>query len=548
MSYKESSDYSLNRLKDSRSIPLQVLVTSAEWRWVMMWTVLIVAVSALPLLIAWAMTPPGWNFTGILVNPLDGHSYLAKMEQGATGHWLFHLTYTPEPHAGAFLFTFYVGLGHVARLTGLPLVVVFHLARLLAGVGLLLTVYRFIAHITMSIVERRLAFLLIGTASGLGWLGLIFGAFPIDFWVPEAFVHYSLHANPHFPLGLMLMLLVLMQVVWPYTQALLLSRIVMPTLLAILLAIVLPFAVVIVWLLLAALIGRTVLIHKGRLLWSHIWPTLGVVGGSLPVVGYQYWVTITNPILAGWNAQNVTSTPPVMNVILGFGIIGGLALIKIVHIIRQKGRETSEGEWLLCLWVIISIGLLYVPFTLQRRFITGLHIPLAILAAIGLRRWLTQSKRSTLFQQRIVLSVVVVGLLETLLVWGLPILFIKQQTIDSLTTSVLFIQDDEAAAFQWLRDNTKPDDVVLASPRIGMWVPGQTGARAFYGHPFETVAAEDKKAQVEAFYRGDQPSTSPASDYIFYGVSEQAIGRPQYLQELPVVFSSGNVTIYKNQH
>ncbi|MCB0190521.1 MAG: hypothetical protein KDJ65_01110 [Anaerolineae bacterium] len=550
MSYREpAARNSLNPVMDAPQDATprhQVLITTGEWRWAVGWALLILVASALPFLSAWAMTPPGWNFTGILVNPLDGHTYVAKIEQGAEGHWLFQLTYTPEPHDGVFLFPFYLGLGHIARLTSASLVLVFHLARLIIGLGLLLTVYRFNAHITANIAERRLAYLLVGTASGLGWLGVAFGAFPIDFWVPEAFVHYSLHTNPHFPLGLTLMLLILMYIIWP-PQIQHIAWILAPSLLAVLLAFVLPFALIIVWLLSALFIGRKVLIDRGRLPWLHIWPTLGVVGASLPVVGYQYWISVTNPILAGWNAQNITSTPPVTDVIFGFGIIGGLALINAISIMWWRRREASEGEWLLCLWVISSIVLLYVPFPLQRRFITGLHIPLAILAAMGLLRWLAQSKLRESFQRMIVLGVIVMGLLGTLIVWGLPLLLIAQQPVDSPTASLLFVRDDETAAFEWLRDNVEPDDIILASPRIGMLIPGQTGARAFYGHPFETIEAQDKKAQVEAFYKGEQVSTSPESDYIFYGFSEQAIGQPQLLQELPVVFSNGDVRIYKSQ-
>ncbi|MCK4961839.1 MAG: hypothetical protein KAS19_05105, partial [Anaerolineales bacterium] len=36
-------------------------------------------------------------FSGFLINPMDGFSYLAKMRQGAEGSWLLHLPYAPEP-------------------------------------------------------------------------------------------------------------------------------------------------------------------------------------------------------------------------------------------------------------------------------------------------------------------------------------------------------------------------------------------------------------------------------------------------------------------
>jgi len=85
----------------------------------------------------------------------------------------------------------------------------------------------------------------------------------------------------------------------------------------------------------------------------------------------------------------------------------------------------------------------------------------------------------------------------------------------------------------------------MASPRLGMFIPGQTGARGFYGHPFETIVAKQKKALVEAFYRGDVAKVSPPVDFIIYGPDERKLGQPQNLAAWPVVFSADNLVIYK---
>ena len=100
--------------------------------------------------------------------------------------------------------------------------------------------------------------------------------------------------------------------------------------------------------------------------------------------------------------------------------------------------------------------------------------------------------------------------------------------------------------FNWLRENTIQNNVVLTSPRLGMFVPGQTGARPFYGHPFETLDADTKKTMAEAFYRGDIEIVSPAPDFIIYGPAERALGgQPQNLTTYPIAFSTQNINIYK---
>lgn len=529
-----------------------VEVTRQEWRWAGGWSVVILLLSCVPYLLAVWFTPEGWHFAGILVNPLDGHSYLAKMRQGFEGQWLFHLTYTPEPHQGAFIFTFYLALGHLARVTGLPLIYVFHLARLLAGFGLLLVAYLFIARITPVPGERRLAFILLLTSSGLGWLGVAFETFPIDLWIPEAFVPYSLYANPHFGLAMALMLVLFMQATWPPGQPgqgpavfLPLSAVLWPGLVALLLALILPFALLTVWAVLALLLAWLYLTSR-RIPWPHLWPAASTVLFAAPVIGYDYWVSTTNPVLAGWGAQNITAAPPLLDLALGYGLVGLLAILGGWLVVRSgRGGLPERGEWLLVIWAVTTLVLLYLPFALQRRLINGLHIPLVILAAIGLRRWLAGSPLKFRVRRLIPVVVVVVSALGTLFVWGVPILAAWQQPGSSDAVALLFMRQDELAAYEWLRQHAGPEKVVLASPRVGMFVPGQTGARVFYGHPFETVEAATKRALAEAFYRGEVEAVSPPVDFVIYGPSEQALGRPVRLPDLPILFAGGDVMIYE---
>ena len=179
-----------------------------ENRWALRWAVVIVALTCLPYLLAWFMAPADTQYTGLLVNPLDGASYFAKMQHGARGNWLFHLTFTPEDHQGVFVYTLYLLLGKIAGLSGIPMPYIYHLARCVAGLLLLMIAYRFIARFAERLQTRRAAFLLLGVSAGLGWLLAPFGLITADLWVAEGFTFLTLFINPHFPLGMALMLLV----------------------------------------------------------------------------------------------------------------------------------------------------------------------------------------------------------------------------------------------------------------------------------------------------------------------------------------------------
>lgn len=579
--------------QDNLLEPSSPKITAAEWRWVITWSIGILLLSCLPYLIAIQAAPEGWTFAGILVNPLDGHSYIAKMQQGEAGSWLFHLSYTPEPHEGVFVYTFYLWLGHLAALTGLDKILVFHLARLLTGFSLALVAFQFITRIILQPEARRLAFIMMLTSAGLGWSGSLFGAFPIDLWLPEAFVPYTLYTNPHFPFALMLMLLIFNHILgsvdhdraltsdqpppnlaisflnsssppfssWLWTG---LAALALVTTSPFGLAVVLAVAgVFLVWLYLAT----------RRLPWPQIWLTLAVAICAAPMLLYQYWVFATNPAMVGWSVQNVTSAPRLIDFLLGYGLVGLLALVGMAWVIQANifqavtpstpgktipvdpeafpqrqlwnFRKGKPGEWLVLLWAVTAVALVYFPSDLQRRLIHGLHVPLCILAAIGLQRSLAESRILSNYRRLITIAVVTLGVLGTLAVWGLPLIGIAQSSEEAGIIPILFLRQEETAAFEWLRAHAGPDDIILASPRLSMMLPGQTGARVFYGHPIETLDAKNKEVQMRAFFDGELDLVSPAPDFIIYSSSERALDQPETLSDYSPVFSTGDLVIYQ---
>jgi hypothetical protein len=179
-----------------------------EWRWVVVASFLVVAASSIPYLVAWQHETPDRVFSGCILLVEDCYSYLAKMRQGADGAWLFHIPYTPEEHPGTLVYAFHLLLGKVAtlvpggNLTG-KLVLVYHLARVTFGLGLLLTVYRFLAALTKGVMVRRLAWLMVAIGGGFGWLLTLLGKTrwlgdaPLDLFRSEGFAFIALYSFPH---------------------------------------------------------------------------------------------------------------------------------------------------------------------------------------------------------------------------------------------------------------------------------------------------------------------------------------------------------------
>jgi len=506
-------------------------VQRSEWIWVVIVAICVVALASLPYVVVHFTTPPDLRFVGTLLNPLDGDTYLAKMQFGAQGDWLFHLPYTAQDHPGAFVLTHYLALGHVAKWTHLPIPLVYHLARVLAGFALLLAVYALITHVTQDLTERRIAFLFVALSSGLGWLAVIFGHLGTsDLVIPESNTFYGLHINPHFPLAMALMVgMMLIASRTPEGQEV--RGTIALTVASLALAIVQPFAVVTVYVALGVYLALCWWRDR-RIAWPVVWRAFIAGMVTLPLLVYTLWVTQADPVLRGWTAQNVTPSPPVWDYVLGYGLILALAVPGAVIAARRRG----DTDLLLLAWVGVTALLLYAPFALQRRFSLGLHIPLAILAAMSLYR-ITKRK-----------LVIGVTFAATLLTTTLVIVLALGGGLKH--DPRLFVSTDEAAAMDWLHDHAPRGAVVLASPEMGIFIPAWSGRRVVYGHPFETVDAERTKARVETFFASGTGNAEREAmldewraAFVFVGPRERAIG----LADPPPgreVYRNATVTIY----
>ncbi len=472
-------------------------------------------------------------FGGFLVNPLDGNSYLAKMQQGASGSWRFTLPFTPEPGEGAYLFLFYLALGHLCRLTGLPLIWMFHIWRVAGGLFLLFTLWRFFLFIFGEDQQTAWrAFLLASIGSGLGWMVFAFGPMTGDFWVAEAFPFLSSYANPHFPIGLGLMVWIQLFAFRGRTRYWQIGS------LALLLGIIMPFGVAID----CMVLGGMVLLDYFRTRKVNVLPLIvtGVFGGSM--VAYQVGVTIWDPVFANWNAQNVTPGPAWWDFLVSFS---PALLASAVGLFLGWKKIIQEKAVILIVWLAGAILLILLPIRLQRRFVLGLFIPLAGLAVYGCKVLVEKYKVRFAMLYKLVLGLSVPTNLVLLLA-GVSGSLSKNPAI--------YLTQAESDAMLWLQ--SQPGEcLVLADPQLGMFIPGHSGCKVMYGHPYELIRAEQEEAQVEAFYRGEM-SPEVAKDYlldngidqVIFGEREAALGHPEILQSLPVVFQENEVTIFSAEN
>jgi len=540
------------------------MVGRREWGWVLVVGAVALALTSVPYLLGLFLQTDERVFGGFVYAVEDGYSYLAKMRQGAEGAWLFHIVYTPEPHEGTPFYLFYMLLGKLAALLpGADLtartVWVYHGARLLFGMGLLLTIYRFLAAFTSRTAVRRLAFMLVTFGGGLGWLLTLLGqpewlgSYPLDLILPEGFTFLVLYAFPHIALGRTLLLWSFMFLLrsWgesppPEAQrgtrrgagntslegALLVGGA------WLLMGLIVPFYVLVAW----AVVGAMwVLLALRRRMLPRREAGLAALAAlfSAPVVLYSVWVFTTDPIYATWSAQNLILSPHPLHYLAAFGVPLVLAVLAAPAVWRDDGPG-----WAALAWVGVVPLLVYLPVNVQRRLAEGVQVPLDLLAAWGV----------SCFRWRGFEPSVTAGLLLAVLVPTNGLLLAGNSLTLLSRPAPVFREAGEVASLDWLGGQVGPDDVVLASYESGNYLPVRVGARVFMGHGPETAHLEEKRALTGRFFDTATDDAWRRSllaeygvDWLFWGPTERALGGfdPDAASYLRRVYEKGRYAIFE---
>lgn len=527
-------------------------VTPAEWRWTTLVAVALVLLAFLPygLMVLTGTATSDWQFMGILHNSRDGATYLSKMLLGARGEWLVHFQHTPEPHDGAFIQVIYPALGQLAGLTGVPVLILFHVVRAVGAVFMYLAIYQLAATIWMRIRTRRIFFVVASLAAGFGWLYAILSGGRVDspdLSIPEAFPLQSTFGNVHFPLAiacLALLVSIIIEVFRPGAseEPRANNGGVMAVVLSLALSLLYPQGLV-------PLGGALVIYaswrwwHKKRIARREFFWLLTILLPAVPFAVYYAAVVLYNPAMAEWSRQNVTAAPSPLVMVIGFALPLILAAPGIYRAIRQP--EAHDDRFML-LWLAVMLIAIYLPTNIQRRFAIGMMLPLAYFATRALEAFWFQrfSNRRWRYRMLVVaLPFMAFTHLFVLFVPMLPALVNRPENAQGL-----FLERDYLPVFDWIDRRTSPDDVVLASEDVSQWLPGWASVRVVYGHPFETLQADVKEQAVKDWYTTGSDCQGLLDEYsvkyVIFGPEEARLGDAPCLDALQQVARSGEVAIY----
>jgi hypothetical protein len=570
-------------------------------RRVIVYAVLLLLVTTIPYLIAWAQQGEDWRFTGFLFGVEDGNSYLGKMRLGGRGVWDFFLFYTPEPHDTVpLVFLPYIVPGQIvgqivpetdpAHTTAL--IITFHGIRILCAALLIFTLDRFIAEFIRSQAARFTALVLATIGGGLGWIVTFTGPLPPELYIPEGFGFLILFGLPHLALAraaLLGGLLILIRSLEPRRRkgreetnpeprrhegheggnvgaqhtALLhsvlspQSSVLLPILAGLCWLIVglsVPFYLVILYCILGAW-GLAAWVRQ-RKFPMELFARCGIAAGiTLPLFLYYTIAFSTNPAFAVWSAQNSLPSPPPLQYVFAYCVIGIPALFGLGW---AWGRARLRTRYALLIgWTLIVPMLIYLPINVQRRMAEAVIVPLAILAAAGIEVWVQQRPKRRRFAW---LWVVTASLSAAFLLLGGVI-------AASNPGRPLFRPAAEVTALNWLNAHASPDAVALSSVETGNVLPAYTHLRPFMGHGPETLEWQHKTVLLEEFYRSEMTTAERATlydstclesvptlcaapiDYLIYGPLERALAStdvpPNWLEEWTLIYDEAGYQIYE---
>ncbi len=528
--------------------------------------------SSLPYAYAYLTQPPDRVFSGIVFNVPDNAQYLSWARDHRTG-LLVSNRMTPEPNPPLLFNLLWLVVAQLSVLTSLPITVLFHIVRIVAGASALLLLYPFCRVFTHSAAERLAAYLMIMVGAGLGWIWVIDKyagkladiRFPLDLYVAEPNLFFNMLAFPHFVIATVL----IVSIFWCYLEALKHHSwyyAIGAALLGLVLTLQHAYDLLIIGLVPAGTLALVALRDR-RLPWFGIQALflIGII--ATPPAAYFTLLTSRDPlwreILDQFSNAGVF-TPPLAHLFILLGLplvlVTAGVIASLIALARSQASRlatvqaaflaASTTDLFLWSWFVIGLLLLYIPTDFQIHMLNTWQIPVAILAArVVYRQILPQvQQRQARLRRAIPLMLVLLVIPTNLYLVAWRMLELGRHE------APYYLTRDTDTALHWLNQNSDRQSVVLSGLQVGQMIPVRTDARTFLGHWAQTVDFYAKREQVQQFFDAHTPETQREGlikrfgiTYIVYGSEERGLGDYdiQHSALLEPAFSSGEVTIYR---
>lgn len=502
----------------------------------------------LPHLIGYLNQTPELRFTAISADFfMDEFSYFAWVKQAIDGNFLFGILYTTEYHQSLVFHPIFLLIGFTQKLLKIPTEFLWYLGCLTSNFFLASSIYIFIKKVLSDSFTRILAFAIIMFGGGLGWIT----QFPTaDKLYTEATIFQTLRWPIIFSLAAGLLVLSFYFIIKSYQEN---SKYlaVMAGLSGFVLILIHPYDVVTFYIIpLGFLVNlyflKRIQLTKKLVLISILW----FVPPLIPSL-YYFFLSLSNQVYRQ-NSQIEMLSGPVMEYVLGYGLIGVLAILGFIFF---KGIFSNDKVFLIS-WSLFGAIILYFPISFQRRFVMGLIVPLGILSAQFVVYALEKVEVILEYKYKSLINGTIITLLVIFL-FGTNADVLKKD-IENVNAMSFphYIDTPTLNAIGWMDKNISKDSVILSSYDMGMIIPRYSGNNVYAGHWAQTLDLNTKLFLINQFFSGQLSGEEQrilfkdsGVDYVFVrGLDFDFPGNISILNQntmLESIYDSRGVIIFK---
>lgn len=495
----------------------------------------------------------------------DYNFYLSRIKEGQEGKWLVTEKYYNQPHKGSLFQIFYLYLGKIGGFLNLSPPIIYHGARVILGVILLLIIGKLVIglfHGWWSLV----AYLFVVTA----------GSWPILVKLGNGF-RFSTHWGgwsaidslqritfiPHVLLGQIFLVLF----VWKFSdKALHWSKLLIWGLLGLIVGTIFPPILIVIYMWMLMMMVTELILHKS--LKSSLTKIVFFVMTLQALLYLQVMFKILPwSALAQFDIQH-RSILPYTEYALALGPMLPLGLAGLLlALVKKEKKFFPFVSWVLALGLLFLV-FEHVPQQSPTRFTQMLiTVPLGILSTYFFY-YLWQKPYKLMLQHKnvwfgFIRSVVVIvillglGVMFSMVGWKTDEVRGKQEGtwLYPVGVQLVYPLKDFMDGINFLKNNTKITDVVLAYEAAGNYIPAYAGNFVYLGHA--NTPDEDNKLKIAArFFKGEM-SQEEAKDflakenikYIYFGPQEKEVGGVKDFKIvypfLLSMYNNNQVTVYR---
>jgi len=476
------------------------MINYRELRLVAVWSFFIVAISLIPYLYGYHLATYDMKFMGsISMYPEDTNTHLSWAREAEKGNYLIEDKYNGAEVKTRLIFnTLFLTIGWTARISKLPLEIVFHIERSLFSFILLILVYILASQFFTENMYRWLVLILVSISAGFGWLNNlgVINFFPDDLTIIESitfwYIRWEMVVTPTVVTLLLIFLFYLrfidrQNLKYAFAAGgltLLLWTIHPHDIIAVL-------SVLGIYSFFCYLLNRNFLflqiITKGYLI---------IVCFSIPCILYSLYILKYDPVLNEY--FNIRDPFHPFYLIFGYGILSLLALTGSYIILKNK-----EIIFIFCLsWLISSLLLLSVPISpLHQCFLYhGIHIPICILSVRTLAL-INEKIIKRLYNRNIAVAILIIIVFLT----SITNIFQMIGDIQRLQSKPFphFLHKNILEGMNWLYHKTSSASTVIAPIKISQLIPNLSGNRVYAAQRQQTQYFSRKEMEINNFFNED---------------------------------------------